>query len=280
MSNVTRKIVADSSADLLTMENFPFAAAPLKIMTAQKEYVDDADLDVPGMVMDLLEYDGRSSTSCPNVDEYLAAFGDAEEVFCITITATLSGSYNAAVLAKEAYEEQHPGRRVFVLNSLTTGPEMALVMDKIVEWTKEGLDFDATVAAIEHYVKHTGLLFMLESMKNLANNGRVSPMAARIASIVGIRVVGKASDQGDLEVLKKCRGEKKALEFIAERMRELGYKGGRVKIAHCLNENAGLSLKNRLQKEFHTIKVELYKCGGLCSFYAEKGGLLIGFEKG
>ena len=276
---MTTKIIADSSADLLELSGVPFESAPLKIITAEKEYVDDASLDVQEMVTDLLNYNGRSSTSCPNANDWLNAFGDAEEIFCVTITATLSGSYNAAVQAKQIYEERHPDRRVFVLNSLSTGPEMVLMIEKLRDLILEGRSFDEICSEVTKYTKKTGLLFMLESMRNLANNGRVSPLVAKVAGILSIRVVGKASDQGDLEQLNKCRGEKKSLETIVQHLRSLGLRKGKVRIAHCFNENAGKALKELIQKEFSKVQVELYKCRGLCSFYAEKGGLLVGFEK-
>ena len=120
---------------------------------------------------------------------------------------------------------------------------------------------------------------MLESMKNLANNGRVSPVVAKMAGILGIRAIGKASDHGTLEMLSKARGEKRALETIVEHMKALGYAGGKVRIAHCLNEGAAKALKEQIQSTFKAVNVQICKCGGLCSFYAEKGGMLIGFEK-
>ena len=106
------KIVTDSSSDMLNFNNIPFAVTPLKIMTEQKEYVDNNTLDVAAMVDELLRHKGRSSTSCPNTDEWLTAFGDAERIFCVTISATISGCYNAACVAKSLYEEQHPDRKV------------------------------------------------------------------------------------------------------------------------------------------------------------------------
>ena len=218
-------------------------------------------------------------TSCPNQSDWLSAFGDAERVFCVTITGTLSGSYNAALLAKEIYEEKHPDRRVFVLNSLTAGPEISLIIDKLRDLVLEQKDFDDICNEITNYSRETGLLFMLESMKNLANNGRVSPIVAKMAGLLGIRVVGKASDKGDLEPLNKCRGEAKALDTIVEHLKALGLKNGKVKIAHCFNENAAKSLKELILKRFEKVQVEIDKCRGLCSFYAEKGGLLVGFEK-
>ena len=275
----TTKIVADSSADVMSLADVAFESAPLKIITADREYVDDGNLDVEGMVNDLAAYRGKSSTSCPNPEDWLRAFGDAEHVFCVTITGTLSGSYNAAMVAKKTYEEAHPDRRVFVLNSLSTGPEMALIIDKMRELILAGKEFDEICESINKYSEKTGLLFMLESMRNLANNGRVSPIVAKMAGLLGIRVVAKASDKGDIEPLNKCRGEKKALETLVEHLKNLGLKEGRVRIAHCFNEPAAIALRELIQKNFARVQVELTRCRGLCSFYAERGGMLVGFEK-
>ena len=276
---MNRKIVADSSSDLLTLDGVPYKSAPLKIITSEKEYIDNENLNVLEMVDELGCYKGKSSTSCPNEADWLEAFGDSEEIFCVTITGTLSGSYNAAMMAKNTYEEKYPDRKVFVLNSLTTGPEMGLIIEKIKELISENKTFDEICEEVDKYKGKTGLLFMLESMKNLANNGRVSPLVAKMAGLLGIRVVGKASDKGDLEPLNKCRGESKALETIVEHLRSLGLKKGKVKISHCFNEKAGNALKALILKEFSKARVEITKCKGLCSFYAEKGGLLIGFER-
>ena len=272
------KIVADSSADLKSLGSFPYASAPLKIITSEKEYVDDADLNVEGMVMDLLAYKGKSSTACPVVGDWLETFGDAERIFCLTISGSLSGSYNSARMAKQDYEEKYPDRRVHVIDTLSTGPEMKLIMEKIIELVQAGADFDTICTEIESYRKRTHLLFMLESLKNLANNGRVNVAVAKVIGLLGIRMVGKASDEGTLQPLDKCRGEQSALRAIVKRLYEMGYQGGKLCISHCLNEAAALQLKAQILKDFISAKIEIYKTGGLCSFYAEKGGMLIGFE--
>lgn len=273
------KIVSDSSSDLKTLDGIAFATAPLKIITANKQYVDDESLDVEEMTNDLFTYKGKSSTSCPSIGDWLEAFDNSEWIFCVTITGTLSGSYNSAMNAKRTYEEEHPERRVFVLNSLTTGPEMILIIEKLRALIGEGLDFDEICDQIEEYRKKTGLLFMLESLKNLANNGRVSPIVAKLAGILGIRLVGKASDRGDLEPINKCRGEKNALETMRNQLKELGYAGGKLRITHCLNASAAEALRNMLLSEFQGAEIQILPCRGLCSFYAERGGLLVGFEK-
>ncbi len=273
------KIVTDSSSDMITLNGTDFESAPLKIITDEREFTDDAKLDVKDMVDFLSTYKGKSSTSCPNQSDWLNTFGDADRIFCITITATLSGSYNSAVLAKQMYEEMYPDRKVYVLNSLSTGPEMALIIDKINELIQAGTDYEDICNSIEEYSKTTGLLFVLQSMRNLANNGRVSGIAAKMAGILGIRAVGKASSKGDLEMLEKCRGEAKTLQCIVNNLKKEGLTDGCVKIANCLNEKTATTLKEMILNNFPNAKVEIYSCRGLCSFYAENGGLLIGFEK-
>ena len=98
------KIVADSSANLQGLEGVAYASVPLKIVTAEKEYVDDAGLDTVRMLKELAAYKGRSGTACPSVGEWLEAFGQAENVFAVTITSSLSGGYNSCVQAKAEYE--------------------------------------------------------------------------------------------------------------------------------------------------------------------------------
>ena len=139
--------------------------------------------------------------------------------------------------------------------------------------------FDEICAEIDAYSKKTGLLFILESMQNLANNGRVSPLVAKMAGLLGIRVIGKASDRGDLEQLHKARGEKKMIETTVQTLIDLGLRTGKVFVAHCMNEPAAFKLKEALALTLPQVQVTVYKTGGLCSFYAEKGGLMVGFEK-
>lgn len=273
------KIVADSACDLVSLDGVDFAVAPLKIITAEKEYVDNSDLDVLAMVEELKSYRGKSSTSCPNASDWLENFGGAEYVFCVTITGGISGSYNAALVAKEEYEASNKNAKVFVLNTLSAGPEITLIIEELKRLILQGLEFDEVVSQITEYAKNTGLLFILESLQNFANNGRIKPTVAKIAGVLGIRVVGKASDEGTLEPLDKSRGEKKAIKAVIEHLEKAGLKKGRVKIAHCFNSEAVENLVHSINVYFPEAKVSVHTLRGLCSFYAEIGGILVGFEK-
>ena len=273
------KIVADSSANVMELQKVSFAVAPLKIITAQREFVDDQNLDLGDMIRYFESYKGRSQTSCPNPEDWIKAFGDADDVFCVTITSGLSGSYNAACIAKEMYETENPDRRVFVIDSLSAGPELTLIIEKLQELILEGKSYEEICSYIPNYQKRTGLLFILESLKNFAANGRVSPAIAKIAGILGIRIVGKASDQGTLEPTDKCRGEAKSLSTILERLMESGLRAGRVHLAHCQNALAADKLKTMIREALPDVVVTIGENLGLCSYYAEKGGILVGYER-
>ena len=272
------KIVADSSANLLVFEGIPYASVPLKIVTAEREFVDDEALDTGEMLSYIEGYKGKSGTACPSVGEWLEAFGDAEGVFTVAITSNLSGAHNAAVQAKAVYEEQHPERKVCCLDSLSTGPEMVLIVEKLKELMESGLSFEAVETAIREYMKKTHLLFLLESVENLAKNGRVNPLIAKAVGFLNIRIVGKASDVGTLQQLHKCRGEKKGLETVLEEMKAHGFTGGKVRINHAHNPGAAQSLLNLVQANFSNIEATIAPMTGLCCFYAERGSVMIGFE--
>lgn len=273
-----RRIVVDSSSNLYNLKDTEVKSVPLRIITDTKEYVDTQGLDTEGMVNDLAKYNGKTSTSCPNASDWLEAFEGADEIFVITITSALSGSYNAAMLAREEYMSANENAKVYVLDSLSTGPQMRLVAEMIRDMIINNATFEEIVNKIESYNKKVKLIFSLESLHNLASNGRVSFSLATLAGVLGIRTIGKASDEGTLQPIAKAHGKKKTVITIYNEMIKLGFKGGKVRIVHCLNEFDAGELLTRIRNEFPKADIIMEKCMGLCSFYAEKGGLIVGFE--
>ena len=273
------KITADSSCDLLSLGTAELKTAPMKVITNEREFVDDGSLDLADMLTYLEGYRGRSRSSCPNTSDWIEAFGDADDVFCVTITSGLSGSYNSANTAKKIYEEENCGKRVYVIDSLSAGPEVTLIVKKLEALIGEGKSFEEICTLIEDYKKHTGLLFMLKSVKNFANNGRISPIVAKLIGVAGICIVGKASDEGTLAPMHKCHGERRSFVAITDELSALGYNGGKISIGHCFNDTGAETLKRFILEEYPNADIEIHKLMGLCSFYAERGGILVGFEK-
>ena len=273
------KIVVDSSADMLNNELTNQVTVPIKIITQQKEYIDNALCEPDQMMAELAQYHGKSSTACPSVGDWLTAFGNAKNVYCLTITSGLSGSYNSACIAAKDYMEQHPDRQVLVIDPLSVGPVLKLLCQKIDALLQNG----ATHAQIQQVVKNCkteyGMVFCLKSLTNLANNGRIHPTIAKIVGLLGIRIVGRASDEGTFQQLAKVRGEEGALKQMLHHIKAMGFSGGRVKIAHFQNESSAQQLKQSILAEYPDCDIEIYPTRNLCSYYAEQGGILIGFEK-
>ena len=273
------KVVSDSSSNVLALGNVHFASVPMKVR-AQKEYIDNAQLDLTGMVEDLRNHKGKSGSSCPNVGEWLEAFGDADFVFGTTISKNLSGSYNAAQQAAATYMEENPGKQAYIFNTLSAGPQQAFLNEKVLELCAQGLDFETIKEKALEYYSHTHILFCLESMMNLARNGRVPMAVAKIAGMLGIRVCGDAKG-GQITPVHKPRGAKKATQTLLEMMKERGfYDGAQLRIAHCFGQEQAQALADAVLAEFPNTRVTLEPTTALCSFYAEAGGLMIGFEGG
>ncbi len=273
------RIVVDSSADVFCLAQLPVIAAPLKINTAETEYVDTPELDVGAMAAALAVYRGKSGTACPSMGTFLDAFGDAKYVFCITMTAELSATHSVALSAAREYEAMHEGRRVCVVDSRNTGGGIRLIAERIEQQVLAGVSFDEIAREIEYYKADVELLFLLESLNNLANNGRVSRTVAKLAGLLGIRMLGRAVD-GRIKPVAKPRGEKRSLAALLDEMGALGYLGGKVRISHCENVTQAQALALLLREKYPDADVTVQPMGGLCSFYAERGGLIVGFEKG
>ena len=271
-------IVADSSSNLYSLKDAAYASVPLKIVTDAAEYIDNADLDVKQMVAELKSYSGRSGTSCPNISDWLTAMDGADEAFLVTITSNLSAAYASAMQAKAEFEAENPNGKVAVFDTLSTGPEMELVVEKLRDLMQEGKSFTEIEASVRRYMEHTHLLFCLESLDNLAKNGRVNGALAKLVGVLGIRIVGKASDVGTLEQLHKTRGEKRALPALYQEMLDNGFNGGKVRIAHCMNPSAAQKLADMIKAEYPKTDIFIRETGALCAFYAEEGGLLVGYE--
>ena len=275
---MTIRLVADSSANPIQDPTLEGHFAPLKMMVGDREFIDNASLDIDEFLAAMESHRGKTFTACPSVNDWLDAFRGADTVLGVSITSSLSGSYNSGRVAAEEYENANPGAKVFLMDSLSTGPEMALILEKYRELVEAGASFEEIVERAKAYRKTTHLVFSLESLENLAKNGRVSPIIAKAAGLLGIRVIGRASQEGTLEPLHKARGEKKALRQIYASMEDLGYQGGKARITHTRNEAAALQLREMLLDAFPGADVTVSDNGGLCACYSERGGIMVGFE--
>lgn len=276
------KIITDSGCDLRAMDNLPkdiaFESIPLKIMIENQEIVDDINCDIPAMMQLMAATKAQSSTACPAPEEWAEAFRDADCCIAITSSSGVSGSLNSARVARHMVLEEIPEKRICLFDSLTIGPEMVLLVEETIRLIGLNYNFDQVCEALNTYHSHTHLCFMLSCVDNLVKNGRLSRLAGATVNVLGIRLVGIASDKGTLKVLAKNRGLKHAIKEIKAVLHRCGFNEGKVIIANVINEIDAQAIANAILTDFPKTALRIIKSGGLCSYYAEKGGMLIGFE--
>ena len=272
------RFAADSSCDLPGIPGMEISFVPMIISTDERSFTDNAHLNITEMLDYLASYRGRSYTACPSVDGWMTTFEGADEIYALTITSGLSGSYNAAMAAKQLYLHDHPDAKIAVFDSLSTGPELLLILEMLKKLTDEGLPFEEVEAQIREYQEHLRLFFSLQSLHNLSQNGRVSKVAAAAVGVLGIRIVGTASPEGTLAQLGKCRGDRKAIPELMSHMTEAGYQGGKVRITHVENPEMAEKYAAAFREKWPDADIAISLSGGLCSYYAERGAVLIGIE--
>jgi DegV family protein with EDD domain len=277
------KIIADSSCDLTSLEhlstNALFGRAPLRVIVGETEYVDEPGLDTRAMMDAVYSFKGKTGSACPSPEEYAEHCRQVDEAYIVTISSNLSGSYNSAVLARDLVLAEHPEKKIHIFDSLSAGPELTLIVEEIARLADSGLPFEMVCSEVERYQKRTALLFQLNSLENLTKNGRVSKMAGMTAKLLGIHMIGIASDEGTVQPLHKCRGSEKTYKLVLQEMRERGFSGGRVVLGHAFQENGAEMMRNLILADFPSANITVMPLSGLCCYYAEEGGLLIGFEK-
>ena len=279
---MTWKIVADSGCDYRQLvspaTDTTFVSVPLKIQVADQLFIDDHHLNIDQMMETMYATSEASKSACPSPDDYLRSFEGGDNIIVVTITGTLSGSHNSAQLAKNIYLEEHPETNIHVIDSLSAGGEVDLFVDKLNELIGQGLSFKEVVQTITAYQEKTKLLFVLAKVDNLVKNGRLSKLLGTVVGLLNIRMVGEASETGTLELLQKARGPKKSLQAAYEELVKAGYAGGRIVMAHRSNEKFCQQLSDLILERFPQADIKILPTSGLCSFYAEDGGLLMGYE--
>lgn len=272
------KYVVDSSCDIFLYGDVKIESAPLIIYTDEVSYTDDENMDVHGMLDTLQNYNGRSYTACPGTEEWLKAFEGGDVIYVAALTSGLSGTYNSAMVAKDIYLQDHPDAKIEVFDSLTTGPELRLIMEKIIDLDKSGIPFEEVCSKAREYMNHTRLFFALASLHNMGQNGRVNKVLVSAVGLLGISIIATASEDGKVKTIAKSRGEKKVIKHMLEEIMEAGYKGGKLRISHVENEPLAEKLAAAVREHFPGADIEIYPAGGLCSYYAERAGILVGCE--
>lgn len=277
-----KKIIADSGCDLKTLQfnaqDISYEQVAFKVNVGDRVYVDDMNLDTEALMADLRQSKEKSCSACPSPQDWLNAYGDADEIYVFTTSGTLSGSHNGAVLAAEMLREKSPDAKVYIMDTLAIGGVLGLLVLKTKELLEQGQDFAAVCAALEKYRSHVDVYFMLDNIDNLVNNGRMKRAAGIAVNLLGINIILKPSDRGEVETVEKVRGTGKCLQKILKHMQKSGYNGGRVMIGCCQNRAAVAKMAALISEAYPAVQPQIVEMSGLCGYYSSITGLMVGFE--
>lgn len=277
MENI--KLIIDSSSNMKSDPDYNVEVVPLTISFGGKDYIDDQNLNIREFLNDMNQNQVAGKTTCPSIQAWLNALEGTEKAIIITMTSGMSGTFSSALQAKTMYEEKHPTSQIIVVDSRSAGPELTIVLHGIEKMIQGDIRFVDLEEVIAKFRMRTHLLFILQSLHNLSLNGRVSPVAAKVAGLLKINLIGTASKEGKLEPLTKARGMKKAMRELLKYMEDDNYHGGEVIIDHCENEKDAEIIKDKILAEYPDAQVTIRPMRGLCSFYAEEGGIMVGFHE-
>ncbi len=272
-------LVSDSSCDLFSgplSSSAQLTVVPMCLRVGDHEYPDTPELSIPELLSGLTQY--ASSSACPSPAAFAEAFEQGEETVCVTISANLSGTYNAAVVARDMVLAEHPEKKIHIVNSCSTAGAMILILRKAAALAKECIPFETLCQRLEEYRASLRTCFTLECFDNLVKNGRMAPIAGALLQTLGIHIIADATPEGTIHVAKKARGEAHTFKGIAQLMAEAkDCAGSQVIICHCQNPGGAERLRQAIQARLAVASVEIRECRGLTSFYAMDQGLIIGY---
>ena len=245
-------LISDSSCNLRdwqpTAPHTTFAFAPLKIRVGEREFVDDLTLDVHELNCAVQAESSASSSACPSVGEWTELFRLADKTICMPISEGVSGSYNAAATARDLVLAEDPNRQIHLVNSRGAGGKMDLIFLLFDRYLASNPDvsFEEACSYFDELELNSKILFSLCNYENLAKAGRIPKAAGVIANKLNIRVLGTASEAGEIKLIGHTRGEKKMLGKIVDTMEAEGFTGGEVVIDHVENEAGAQALASRI----------------------------------
>ena len=223
-----------------------------------------------------------SSSACPSVGEWAELFRLADKTICMPISEGVSGSYNAAATARDMVLAEEPNRQIHLVNSRAAGGKMDLIFLLFDRYLANNPDvsFKEACGYFDALEQNSKILFSLCNYANLAKAGRIPKAAGVIANKLNIRILGTASEAGEIALVGHTRGEKKMLGKIIDTMEAEGFTGGEVVIDHVENETGAQALASRIAEHWPGSKTIIMPCNGLDSYYAEMHGLIIGYGMG
>ena len=273
------KIVVDSCCDLPEeyRKDPRFEIVPLGLEVGDYHIMDDENFNQKEFLEKVAASDQCPKSACPSPDRYMRAYTtDAEDVYAVTLSSHLSGSYNSAILGKEIYHEELGDKNIYVADSLSACCGETQIALKAMELAESGLTFDEVVPILEAYRDKMNTYFVLDNLDTLRKNGRLSGMKAFVASTLNIKPIC-AGNHGDIVQRGQGVGIKKALIKMTDLViRETEHpEEKRLMISHCNCFERAMVVKDMIMAKASFQDVIVVDTAGVATMYANDGGIVV-----
>lgn len=221
------KVSTDSTADIPKQfcEELDISVLPLTIVTNVAEYRDGIDI-TPGEFYKILDsLDKLPTSSQVTTTLYLELFEETwkagyTDLIHTSINSRGSGTYQAAVLSKKMFFEEHPeaGRwfHIHLIDSKTYSMAYGMPVVEAAQMAKKGASVDEITNHIQEWLAHARPLFVPLTLKYVKKSGRISPAAAFMGDAIGLKPIITFED-GEAKIISKARGEHKAIAALLDR---------------------------------------------------------------
>ncbi len=273
------KMIGDSCTDLPLelKKDSHFYLVPLSIQIDDYTIVDDETFNQKDLIERMAASPNCPKSSCPTPEAYMQLFGGEEDIYVVTLSSNLSGSYNSAMLAKKLYFEEHPEKNIEVFDSKSASIGQTLIAMKVKELVESGKEFSEVVQLTNQFRDEMNTKFVLESLETLRKNGRLSNLKAIIASALNIKPVMCATPDGTIDKMDQARGMNKALIKMAETIVKdaVDPSNRTLAISHCNNYERAVFTKEEILKRVSFKDVFIVDTAGISSLYANDGGIIV-----
>jgi DegV family protein with EDD domain len=216
-------IVSDTASDLPP----ELAAAhgielvPLTVRFGADELVDRRDLTPADFWARVATSPVLPETAAPSPGAFEEAYRRAAEagatgVVCVTISSSLSATYESARLAAESVGDAIPVR---VIDSRAVSMAEGTVALVAARLAAEGASLDEVAAGCDDTVPRTRTFAALDTLDNLRKGGRIGAAQALLGSMLSIKPVIEVAN-GKVEPESKQRTRGKSLRYLADKVRQ------------------------------------------------------------
>lgn len=219
-------LLCDATSDLpaSVIEELGVQIVPMEfIMDNQIYHYEPYEKEISSTQFYQLLREGKlSSTTQINPSIYEEIFRGIleqdKDIFYLSFTSGLSGTYQSAQIAKEMVLDEYPERKIICVDSLCASIGEGMLLYHAAKQKAKGLTMEELEVWVEEHRLESAHWFTVEDLFHLNRGGRLSAVEAVVGTALKIKPVLSLNEEGKLYVAAKVRGMRKGLEYLVSRL--------------------------------------------------------------